>query len=88
MSAFTDLEARGHALIAHLEEKQHELAVEFRTWFNELTGRLPKVEAEVKADAERVVHDAETAAVPVVAEAEHDAVKIAEGVVAAEVKTP
>lgn len=72
----------GHALIAQLEEKGHELAEAFRAWFDKLRGHLPEVEAEVKADAEQVAHDAETAAAPVVAEAEHDAEKVAEHAVA------
>lgn len=49
-----------------------------------LTGHVPAVEAEVKADAEQVAHDAETAAAPVVAEAEQDAGHVA-GEVAADV---
>lgn len=84
-SAFSDLEARGHALIAQLEEKGHELAAEFRTWFDELTGRLPAVEAEVKADAEQVAHDAVAVEAPVVNEAVQDVAAIGETAVAGDV---
>lgn len=68
-TALVELEAKGHALIAQLEEKSHELATEFRTWYDQFTGHLPKVEAEVKTDAEQVAHDAVAAEAPVATEA-------------------
>lgn len=80
--AWHDLEARSHALIAHLEEKGHELGheltTEFWAWFDEIAGKLREIEAKAKGDAEQVAHDAEDAAAPVVAEAEHDAEQVAE----------
>ena len=84
MSAIKNLLADGHALIAQLEEREHELAAAFRAWFDKLTGNVPELKAEAKTDAETVAHDAETAAAPVVAEAEKDAKDVA-GEVAADV---
>lgn len=86
-TAFTELEARGHALITQLEEKGHELAAPFRAWFDEFTGRLPKVEAEVKADAEQVAHDAVAAEAPVAQEAMQDVAAVADTAVSG-VTTP
>jgi hypothetical protein len=75
--AWHDLEARGHALIAHLEERGHELGheltAEFWAWFDEITGKLQAIEAKAKADAEQVAHGGETAAALVAAEVERDA---------------
>ncbi|NUQ98357.1 MAG: hypothetical protein HOY79_17995 [Streptomyces sp.] len=92
-NAFHDLEAEGHALIAQLEEKEHELAAAFRSWFDKLTGHLPAVETEVKSDTEQVAHDAVAAEAPVVNEAMQDVAAIADTAVtsvatpAAETKT-
>lgn len=90
-TAFTELEARGHALITQLEEKGHELAAPFRAWFDEFTGRLPAVEAEVKTDAEKVAHDAVAVEAPVVNEAVQDVAAVADhavtGATAPELKT-
>ena len=93
--AWHDLEARGHALIAHLEarghELGHELTTEFWAWFDEITGKLQVIEAKAKGDAEQVAHDAETAATPVVAEAKQDAEQVAKeatGVVIPPPRTP
>lgn len=77
-NALHDLENKGDALIAQLEEKEHELAGEFRTWFNEFTGKLPAVEAEVKADADQVAKDAVAAEAPVVNEAVQDVAAVAD----------
>jgi len=91
MSAMKNLQAEGHALIAQLEEKEHELAAAFRDWFNRLTGAVPAVEAEVKADAEQVAKDAVAAEAPVAAEAMQDVAAVADhavtGVTVAETKT-
>ena len=87
-TAFRDLEAKGHALIVQLEEKGHELAGEFRAWFDEFTGRIPALEAEVKADAGQVAHDAEVAAAPVVAEVERDVKQVAEDAEQAVIPSP
>jgi len=78
MSAMKSLQVEGHALIAQLEEKEHELAAAFRNWFNRLTGAVPAVEAEVKADAEQVAHDAVAAEEPVAAEAMQDVAAVAD----------
>lgn len=77
-NVFHDLETKGHALIVQLEEKEHELAGAFRSWFDELTGKLPEVEAEVKVDAEQVAHDAVAAEAPVVNEAVQDVAAVAD----------
>jgi len=87
-NALHDLEAKGHALIAQLEEKQHELAAEFRAWFNDLTGHLPAVEAEVKADAEQVAHDAVAAEAPVVNESVQDVAAVGETAVTGDATAP
>lgn len=76
-NAYTAAEERLHALIVQLEESGHVLAGEIRKEFNLLHGRAAVVEAEVKADAEQVAHDAEAAAAPVVTEAERDAQTVA-----------
>lgn len=90
--AWHDLEARGHALIAHLEERGHELGheltTEFWAWFDEITGKLQEIEAKAKGDAEQVAHDAEAAAAPVVAEAERDAEQVAEHATGAVIPPP
>lgn len=75
---FHDLEAKGHALIAQLKEKEHELAGEFRAWFNEWTGRMPAVEAEVKVDAKQIEHDAVEAEKPLAEEVVQDAAAVAD----------
>jgi vacuolar-type H+-ATPase subunit D/Vma8 len=80
-SELVNLEAKGHALITQLEEKEHELAGEFRSWFNELTGHLPAVEAEVKSDAQQVAHDAVAAEAPVAAKAMQDVAAVADAAV-------
>jgi len=82
MSAMKSLQAEGHALIAQLEEKEHELAAAFRDWFNRLTGAVPAVEAEVKADAEKVAHDA------VAAEAMQDVAAVADHAVTGVTEKP
>lgn len=87
-TAFTELEARGHALIAQLEEKGHELAHEFRTWYDEFTGAVPAVEAEVKADAEQVAHDAVAAEAPVAQEAMQDVAAVADTAVSGVTNPP
>lgn len=65
------LEARGHALIAQLEEEGHVLAADLRDWFEKVFG-------EVKTNAQQVAHDAEAAPAPVVAEAEQDVQQVEE----------
>lgn len=55
-----------HALLGELEADGHKLAASIKARFEELL-------TIVKGDAEQVGHDAETAAAPVVAEAEQDA---------------
>lgn len=80
-NAFHDLETKGHALIAQLEEKEHELADAFRSWFDELTGKLPAVESEVKDDAEQVAKDAVATEAPVAQEAMQDVAAVADHVV-------
>jgi peptidoglycan hydrolase CwlO-like protein len=74
MSAIKDVLVKGHTLIAQLEEKQHELAAEFRTWFDDLTGHVPALEAEAKADAGRLADQAKRDAAHLAAEAEAEAV--------------
>lgn len=81
-AAWHDLEAKGHALIAQLEEKDHVLAADFRNWFGKLTGHLPAVEAEVKADAEKVAHDAVEAEKPVANETMQDVAAVTSDAVA------
>jgi len=88
MSAMKNLQAEGHALIVQLEEKEHELAAAFRDWFNRLTGAVPAVEAEVKADAEQVAHDAVVAEAPVAAEAVQDVAAVADHAVTGATEKP
>jgi len=80
--AWHDLEARGHALIAHLEERGHELGheltTEFWAWFDEITGKLQEIEAKAKADTEQVAHDAVAAEAPVAAEVMQDVAAVAD----------
>lgn len=49
---------RLHALIAQLEEEGHVLAGDFRKELDKLRGEVPALEAEAKADAEQIAHDA------------------------------
>lgn len=87
-AAYTAAEERLHDLIALLEESGHELAGEIRKAFDQLRGRVPVVEAEVKTDAGQVLHDAEAAAAPVVAEVEADAKQIAKDAAQAVIPPP
>lgn len=63
-------------------EEGHKLIGDLKAWMEKLTGHVPAVEAEVKADAETVTHDAVKAEAPVVTEAVHDATAVAETAVA------
>ena len=86
-AAYAAAEERLHSLIVQLEESGHELADEFRKVFDQLHGRVPAVEAEAKADAEQVAHDAVAAEAPVVNEAVQDVAAIADTAVTS-VSTP
>lgn len=59
-----------HTLLGELEADGHKLAASIKARFEELL-------TIVKGDAEQVAQDAETAAAPVVAEAEQDAEQVA-----------
>jgi DNA-binding ferritin-like protein len=90
--AWHDLEARGHALIAHLEERGHELGheltTEFWAWFDEITGKLQEIEAKAKADAEQVAKDAVAAEAPVANEAVQDVAAVVDGAVTGATEKP
>lgn len=74
-------------IVGELEAEGHKLAAPLKAWVEKLTGAVPAVEAEVKADAEQVAKDAVAAEAPVEAEAVKDAEKVAEHVVT-DVATP
>lgn len=71
-----------------LEAEGHKLGATLKTWVEKLTGHLPQVEAEVKADAEQVAHDAVTAEAPVVNEAVQDVAAVAETAAAGDTTPP
>lgn len=63
------LEALAHKLISHDDPEVKAAGEDVSKAVAELRGDAPALEAEVKADAEKVVKDAETVAKPAVEEA-------------------
>lgn len=77
MGMAKDILAEIHAVWGELKAEGHKEADRVHAVYEHLHDLLPGVEAEVKADAAQVAHDAEAAAAPIVAETEHDAQTIA-----------
>lgn len=78
MGAMKDIEAEAHAIWSELEAAGHSLAGRARSLWERLRNVAVATEAEAKADAKQVLHDAEDVAKPVVAEAEQDVKQVAE----------
>ena len=91
MGAAKDVLAEIHAIWGQLKTEGHKEADRLHAAYKHLHDLLPGVEAEVKADAEQVAHDAIAAEAPVANEAVQDAAAVADhavtGVTAAEPKT-
>jgi hypothetical protein len=74
-----------HAIKVKAEAAGDTVADDIKALFHKLTGGAPAIEAEVKADAVKVEHDALAAAETVATDAEHAAAPVvAEAVTAAE----
>lgn len=73
MSALDALSSEFHTFVAKAEALGHTGLDRLVAVWHEITGDVPKLEAEAVADGKQIVADAETAAAPVVAEAEGDA---------------
>lgn len=73
------IEAAATSLIGHSDAAVHAVAEDVLRAVQVLRGDVPVLESEAKADAETVVHDAETeGVVPAAKEAEGDAVALAQ----------
>lgn len=75
-------------IVGELEAEGHKLAAPLKARLDKLFGEMPVVEAEVKADAEKVEHDAVAAEKPVVNEAVQDVAAVGETAVTGSATDP
>jgi len=78
MGAAKDVLAEIHAIWGQLKTEGHKEADRLHAAYKHLHDLLPGVEAEVKADAEQVAHDAVVAEAPVANEAMQDVAAVAD----------
>lgn len=87
MGMAKDVLAEVHAVWGTLKAEGHKEADRLHAAYEHLHDLLPGVEAEVKADAEQVAHDAVAAEAPVVNEAVQNVAAVADHAVT-DVTTP
>lgn len=78
MGMAKDVLAELHTIWGELKAEGHKEADRVHAVYERLHALLPGVEAEVKADAEQVAHDAVAAEAPVVNEAVQDVAAVAD----------